>query len=106
MKRSKSSSGTPAFTNIGPNDDLVKLYYEEMKENIEEGTQTTHSLYIDFGRYNNVLKENDDKLKALNTNMNSTIFCCKNHIDSFNTSRQHQPSKRKIKLGKENLCRN
>ena len=101
MKRTKSSSRTPAFTNIGTNDDLIKRYYEEMEENIEVGTQTTHSLYIDFGRYNNALKENADKLKAFNTDMNSTLFCCKNHIDSFNTSRQHQPSKRKIKLGKK-----
>ena len=84
---SKSSSRTPAFTNIGPNDDLVNRYYEEMEENIEEGTQTTHSLDIDFGMFNNALKENADKLKALNTYINSTIFCCKNHIDSFNTSR-------------------
>ena len=101
MKRSKSSSRTPAFTKIKPNDELVKRYYEEMEENIEEGTQATHCLYIDFGRYNNALKENADKLKALNTDINSTIFCSKNHIDSFNTSKQDQPSKREIKLGKK-----
>ena len=73
MKRNKSSSQTPAFTNIGSNDDLIRFYYEEMNENTKESSESVQNLYIDFGRYNNALKESDNKLKVLKTDANPII---------------------------------
>ena len=73
MEQNQSSSQTPAFTNIGSNDDLLKLYYEEMKENSKESPETVHNLYIDFSRYKNTLKESDDKFKVLLTDTNPMI---------------------------------
>ena len=77
MEQNQSSSQTPAFTNIESNDDLLKLYYEEMKENAKESSETVHNLYIDFSRYKITLKESDDKFKVLLTDTNPMIYSVK-----------------------------